>query len=196
MYRQGLRMKTAEIFDRRVFMLIDIGRFERSFEAWARSFGAPMDRDVVAIDGKTIRGSFDRVASWGRFTSLARGLAIAGWCLASVRSATSPTRAARSRNCSRCSTLRGRSSPWMRWAASGRSPPGFSREGRIIWWCSKPTKERISSLSKSFAQRLVSAARPATGRPMTNSMMATAAWSGAACSSARTQGASLNGRMG
>jgi predicted transposase YbfD/YdcC len=61
MYRQGLRMKTAEIFDRRVFMLIDTGRFERSFEAWARSFGAPMDRDVVAIDGKTIRGSFD----WG-----------------------------------------------------------------------------------------------------------------------------------
>lgn len=45
---------------RRVFMLIDTGRFERCFEAWVRSFGAPVDREVVAIDGKTIRGSFDR----------------------------------------------------------------------------------------------------------------------------------------
>ena len=45
---------------RRVFMLIDTGRFERCFEAWVRSFGAPLDREVVAIDGKTIRGSFDR----------------------------------------------------------------------------------------------------------------------------------------
>lgn len=45
---------------RRVFMLIDTGRFEACFEAWARSFGATLDREVVAIDGKTIRGSFDR----------------------------------------------------------------------------------------------------------------------------------------
>ena len=35
---------------RRVFMLIDTGRFERCFEAWVRSFGAPLDREVVAID--------------------------------------------------------------------------------------------------------------------------------------------------
>ncbi len=45
---------------RRVFMLIDAGGFERCFEAWARSFGAPLEREVVAIDGKTIRRSFDR----------------------------------------------------------------------------------------------------------------------------------------
>ena len=45
---------------RRVFLLIDTGGFERGFAAWARSFGAPVDRDVVAIDGKTIRGFFDR----------------------------------------------------------------------------------------------------------------------------------------
>ncbi len=45
---------------RRVFMLIDTGHFEACFEAWARSFGATLDREVVAIDGKTIRGSFDR----------------------------------------------------------------------------------------------------------------------------------------
>jgi predicted transposase YbfD/YdcC len=45
---------------RRLFMLIDTERFETCFEAWARSFGAILDREVVAIDGKTIRGSFDR----------------------------------------------------------------------------------------------------------------------------------------
>jgi predicted transposase YbfD/YdcC len=45
---------------RRVFMLIDTGRFEACFEAWARSFGATLEHEVVAIDGKTIRGSFDR----------------------------------------------------------------------------------------------------------------------------------------
>ncbi|MCW8309609.1 ISAs1 family transposase [Acidiphilium sp. PA] len=45
---------------RRVFMLIDTGRFEACFESWARSFGATLDREVVAIDGKTIRGSHDR----------------------------------------------------------------------------------------------------------------------------------------
>jgi hypothetical protein len=45
---------------RRVFMLIDTGRFEVCFETWARSFGPTVDREGVAIDGKTIRGSFDR----------------------------------------------------------------------------------------------------------------------------------------
>lgn len=45
---------------RRVFTLIDTGRFEACFEGWARSFGATLEREVVAIDGKTIRGSFDR----------------------------------------------------------------------------------------------------------------------------------------
>jgi predicted transposase YbfD/YdcC len=44
---------------RRVFMLIDTGHFEACFESWARSFGATLDREVVAIDGKTIRGSHD-----------------------------------------------------------------------------------------------------------------------------------------
>jgi predicted transposase YbfD/YdcC len=50
---------------RRMFMLIDTGRFEACFEAWARSFGATLDREVVAIDGKTIRGSFDRGRAQG-----------------------------------------------------------------------------------------------------------------------------------
>lgn len=44
---------------RRVFMLIDPAAFEAAFESWVRSFGEMPDREVVAIDGKTLRRSFD-----------------------------------------------------------------------------------------------------------------------------------------
>lgn len=44
---------------RRVFMLIDPAGFEAAFEAWAGSFGETLEREVVAIDGKTLRRSFD-----------------------------------------------------------------------------------------------------------------------------------------
>src|ERR671932_1150974 len=45
---------------RRVFMLIDPDAFEAGFTAWAGSLIAGFDREVVAVDGKTIRRSFDR----------------------------------------------------------------------------------------------------------------------------------------
>jgi predicted transposase YbfD/YdcC len=45
---------------RRVFMLIDPARFEACFEAWATAFGPALAQEIVAIDGKTIRRSFDR----------------------------------------------------------------------------------------------------------------------------------------
>ena len=45
---------------RRVFMLIDPEAFEAGFTAWAGSLMAGFEREVVAIDGKTIRRSFDR----------------------------------------------------------------------------------------------------------------------------------------
>jgi len=44
---------------RRVFMLIDPDAFEAGFAAWAGSLAAGFAREVVAIDGKTIRRSFD-----------------------------------------------------------------------------------------------------------------------------------------
>ena len=31
-----------------------------AFTAWAQSFSAGLEREVIAIDGKTVRGSFDR----------------------------------------------------------------------------------------------------------------------------------------
>jgi predicted transposase YbfD/YdcC len=44
---------------RRVFMLIDPDAFEACFATWAQSFAENIDREVVAIDGKTLRRSFD-----------------------------------------------------------------------------------------------------------------------------------------
>jgi hypothetical protein len=45
---------------RRVFMLIDPDAFEACFTAWGQSFAEAFEREVVAIDGKTVRRSFDR----------------------------------------------------------------------------------------------------------------------------------------
>ena len=44
---------------RRVFMLIDPDAFEAGFAAWAGALAAGFEREVVAIDGKAIRRSFD-----------------------------------------------------------------------------------------------------------------------------------------
>jgi hypothetical protein len=50
---------------RRVFMLIDPDAFEACFTAWVQSFAEAFDREVVAIDGKTLRRSFDRDRAQG-----------------------------------------------------------------------------------------------------------------------------------
>jgi predicted transposase YbfD/YdcC len=51
---------------RRVFMLIDPEPFERRFAAWSQAFAAAQcDQEVIAIDGKTVRRSFDRRCDQG-----------------------------------------------------------------------------------------------------------------------------------
>ena len=45
---------------RRVFMLIDPNAFEACFTAWVRGITPLGEQEVVAIDGKTVRRSFDR----------------------------------------------------------------------------------------------------------------------------------------
>ena len=47
---------------RRVFMLIDPDTFETGFATWVGALTAGFEREVVAIDGKTIRRSFDHGA--------------------------------------------------------------------------------------------------------------------------------------
>jgi hypothetical protein len=67
---------------RRVFRLIDPDAFEACFSAWAQSCAEAFDREVVAIDGKTLRRSFDRgraqgplhrVSAWASEQGLALG---------------------------------------------------------------------------------------------------------------------------
>src|ERR671912_2349629 len=45
---------------RRVFMPIDPDAFEAGFATWVGSLVGDFEREVVAIDGKTLRRSFDR----------------------------------------------------------------------------------------------------------------------------------------
>jgi hypothetical protein len=67
---------------RRVFRLIDPDAFEACFTAWAQSFAEAFDREVVAIDGKTLRRSFERgraqgplhlISAWASEQGLALG---------------------------------------------------------------------------------------------------------------------------
>src|SRR3954462_6171204 len=65
---------------RRVFMLIDPDAFEACFSAWAQSCAEAVDREVVAIDGKTLRRSFGRaqgplhrVSAWASEQGLSLG---------------------------------------------------------------------------------------------------------------------------
>ena len=44
----------------RVFMLIDPQTFEAAFLSWVGTLVDDFNREVVAIDGKTVRRSFDR----------------------------------------------------------------------------------------------------------------------------------------
>ena len=45
---------------RRVFMLLDPEAFEACFAAWAQSLAVGLEREVVAVDGKTVRRSGSR----------------------------------------------------------------------------------------------------------------------------------------
>lgn len=45
---------------RRVFERIDPAAFERCFEAWVRALVGQLGAEVIPIDGKTLKGSYDR----------------------------------------------------------------------------------------------------------------------------------------
>src|SRR5215217_9411973 len=83
---------------RRVFTLIDPDAFERGFAAWVGSLVDGFAREGIAIDGTTLRRSFDRrrersplhlVSAWASEQSLGLG---------QRRSRRPPTRSQRSRN--------------------------------------------------------------------------------------------------
>ena len=74
-------------------MLIDPDAFETCFSAWAQSLAEAFDREVMAIDGKTLRRSFDRGRAQGPLHL------VSAW--ASARSMASRMRSPRSQRCSK-----------------------------------------------------------------------------------------------
>lgn len=50
---------------RRVFSLLDPQQVEQCFRQWMATVAPPLPREVVAVDGKTIRRSFDRGRAQG-----------------------------------------------------------------------------------------------------------------------------------
>lgn len=50
---------------RRVFSLLDPQQVEQCFRQWMASIAPPLPREVVAVDGKTLRRSFDRGRAQG-----------------------------------------------------------------------------------------------------------------------------------
>src|SRR4028119_1126283 len=57
---------------RRVFMLIDPDAFEACFVRWAQSLTGKVEREVVAIDGKTVRRSGSRRPAHGPLRPVSR----------------------------------------------------------------------------------------------------------------------------
>jgi predicted transposase YbfD/YdcC len=85
---------------RRVFMLIDPDAFEACFARWAQSLMSTVEREVVAIDGKTVRRSGSRRHDHGPLHWSALGPVIKDWCSVSARSTASRTRSPQSPSCS------------------------------------------------------------------------------------------------
>ena len=79
---------------RRVFMLIDPDAFERGFAAWVGSLVDGFKREVIAINGKTLRRLFDRrrersplhlVSAWASEQGLVLGPSLFGEAAVSSR---------------------------------------------------------------------------------------------------------------
>jgi len=85
---------------RRVFMLIDPDAFEACFTAWAQSFAEAFEREVVAIDGKTLRRSSDRGRAQGPRHLVSAWASEQGLVLGQ-RSMANRTRSPRSQRCLR-----------------------------------------------------------------------------------------------
>src|SRR5215213_5594365 len=84
---------------RRVFILIDPDAFEAGFTAWTGSLVAGFERAVVAIDGKTLRRSFDHGREQSPLHLVSACASEQGLCWTSVASMASPTRSPLFRSC-------------------------------------------------------------------------------------------------
>ena len=170
---------------RRVFMLIDPEAFEACFTAWAGSLAAGFEREVVAIDGKTLRRSFDRRRE--------QRPAAPGQCLGqragpgagpALRRRTSPTRSPPSRHC------------WTSWSCGQHRDPGRhgmpdrdcradpGARGRLPADAQGQSSAGPGGGGGAFRRALLSPGRPGPSRLRCVRGQPTAAWSAAGCSPA------------
>jgi len=187
---------------RRVFMLIDPDAFEAGFTAWVGSLAAGFAREVVAIDGKTIRRSFDHgreqsplhvVSAW----ACERGLVLGQRCVdgKSNEITAVPELLERLTLQNSIVTLDAMGGAGRRFrpaqpdgrpaeGARARSPRRSWHAGATTCWRSRPTTRWRTRLSSSTSTSTASAAAHPAGPTATPSTTAMAAWSGAGCSPA------------
>ena len=104
-----------------ILSVLDAEQFQRCFVDWVAALtGAP--KEVIAIDGKTLRRSGGRRAPRRRSIWCRPLPRISAWCSARSRWRTSRTRSSPSPSCSTCWRSRAPSSPSTRSAASATSP--------------------------------------------------------------------------
>src|SRR5712691_5349743 len=69
----------------RVFAALDPEAFKAAFLAWVRTLAAVMPGDVIAIDGKTLRQTFDTAADKAAIHMVSAWAAAQGLCLGQVK---------------------------------------------------------------------------------------------------------------
>ena len=91
---------------RRVFMLIDPDAFEVCFTRWVQAWARGVAREVVAVDGKTVRRSGSRRHDHGPLHVVSAWASGQGLRSANAQSTASRTRSRLSRSCWRPCTWR------------------------------------------------------------------------------------------
>ncbi|AZG78809.1 ISAs1 family transposase (plasmid) [Methylocystis rosea] len=146
---------------RKVFRLLDPQALERGFSAWAASI-RPAAREVVAVDGNTLRGSRQSDGT-GTLYLVSATPRRPSWCWRNAPSTANPTRSRRSRNSSTCSRSKERSFPSTRWGRKRRSWRASSTAGRTMCSPSRAIR-RAFTTTPSFFLPIPHAPRPARAK--------------------------------
>ncbi len=101
----------------RVVSCISPAKFHECFINWMRDCHSSDDKDVIAIDGKTLRHSYDKSRRRERFMSLVRSQQCTVWSSDRSRRMRNLMRLQLSQNFLTCWILKEKSSQLMRWVA-------------------------------------------------------------------------------
>ncbi len=101
----------------RVVSCISPAKFHECFINWMRDCHSSDDKDVIAIDGKTLRHSYDKSRRRVQFMSLVRSQQCTVWSSDRSRRMINLMRLQLSQNFLTCWILKEKSSQLMRWVA-------------------------------------------------------------------------------